>query len=75
MVHGSLSSSPHSTAFFNSVLNTVSTLLTVFGARCASASFSFCTCSFVIASRRFAPSAGTRCHFTMDSVAAIPLGF
>jgi hypothetical protein len=48
MVQGILSSSPHSIAFFNNVLNTVSTLLTVFGARSAIASFSFCTCSFVI---------------------------
>jgi len=74
IVHGSRSSSPHSTAFFNNVLNTVSTLFTVFGARSASASFSRCTCSFVIPSSCFAPSVVIRCHFRIDSVAAIPLG-
>jgi hypothetical protein len=40
-----------------------------FGARCVSASFSRCTCSLVIVSRRVAPSAGTRCHRRMDSIA------
>ena len=74
ITHGSRSSSSHSTAFFSNVLKTVSTLLTVFGARSASASFSRCTYSFVIASRRFEPSVGTRCHFKMDSIVAMPLG-
>ena len=39
--HGSRSSSPQSTAFLSNVLSTVSTLFTVFGARSASASFSY----------------------------------
>ena len=61
IVHGSRSITSHSTAFFSSTLNTVSTLLTVFGALFRSRCFSRCTSSFVIASSRFAPSAGTRC--------------
>jgi hypothetical protein len=59
IAQGSRSSSPHSTAFFNNVLNTVRTLLTVFGARMASANFSHCTCSL---------------PFRIDSTELIPLG-
>ena len=44
------------------------------GARAASASFSRCTCSLVISSRRFEPSVGIRCHFRIDSIELIPLG-
>jgi hypothetical protein len=65
----------HSTAFFRSTFSTVSTLLTVFGARFVRRRFTRCTSSFVIASSRFDPSSGIRCARVMESLAAIPLGF
>ena len=59
-VHRAWSSTRHSTAFFNIMLSTVSTLFTVSGLRCRSWYFSRCTSSSVIVSRALAPSVGSR---------------
>ena len=52
----------HSTACFNSVFNTVSTLFTVFGAFSRRWFFKYWISSLVIASSRLCPSLGIRCR-------------
>ena len=56
MVQGSRSITFHSTAALSKPLNTVRTLLTVFGAFAFRAVFRRCTSSLVIASSRLDPS-------------------
>jgi hypothetical protein len=75
IVHGMVSMTSHSTAFFSSTLSTVNTLFTVFVALPRSVPFRRWTSSFLIASSFREPSAGMRCMRRIVSLEATPLGF
>ena len=60
-MHGMVSMTSHSTAFFSNTLSTVSTLFTVFVAFLRNVPFKRCMSSLLIASSFLLPSAGKRC--------------